>query len=442
MKLSQRLNRTFILLLILVISSSALTSIFTFSNSLMNYIHRQREIQFTNISSDLVNIARRENGLSNILLKNYVAENNILLKYYNNENQLISEFNGIENFLKYNEKSFATKRYALRDLENNNIGYLEISYIDNVYEYDESIKHFQIEIIQKYALIFIVSMIITSILIILFSKTVTDPITKIQDQTNQIRKRNYVNINKQFNVYELDQLSSNINYLSNTLRMQENYRADYARDIAHELRTPMTNLLLHLEGIRDDIIEPNEETINLLISEIKRLNSMIDNLEISFNNSEEMSKLDLEDIKLTELIENVASSFSPLMDEKNIKLIQKYDKDVIINTDKTKLTQILSNILSNAIKAVNTDGTGEISIIHKSFKNREVIRISDNGIGISKHDIEHIFDRFYRVDSARNTKAGGHGLGLSITKNYIDLLNYNITVSSTEGEGTEFVITI
>ena len=222
--------------------------------------------------------------------------------------------------------------------------------------------------------------------------------------------------------------------------MQEQYRSDYARDIAHELRTPITNLLLHLEGIHDEIIEADKDTIDLLLSEVKRINIMIDNLETSFNKSEEIMTLDIEEIDLSELVTTVSSSFLPLMNEKNIKLEKHYEDNNMIETDKNKMTQILMNIISNAIKAIEDEGLIEISI--DSFSNRYVIRISDNGIGMDDDEISQIFDRFYRVDNVRNTKVSGHGLGLSITKNFLDLLGYNISVNSTPKKGSEFIITI
>lgn len=440
MKLSQKLNRTFIIILIILISASAFTAIFTFNDSLLKYIQFQRQKEFTSISNDIVKIIEVENGLSNVLLKDYVSENNISIKYYNNDNKLISQFNGIENYENFSKNSFATQKFLLKDSFENNIGYLEISYIDNIYEYDNSVIEFRKEIMQKYAIIFIAAMMLTTLLIVVFSRNITIPITEIQEQTKKIRQGIFEKSGHRYNIYELDQLSADIDYLSTTLEMQDNFRSDYARDIAHELRTPMTNLLLHLEGIQDEIIEADEDTINLLISEIKRLNDMIDDLEVSFNNTKENSKLNLEKTSLKEILTNVSSSFTPLLDEKNITLIKSFDEDKIIETDKLKLTQILSNIISNAIKAV--ENNGEISIIHKSYKNRDVIRISDNGIGISKENIKHIFERFYRIDDARNTKQNGSGLGLAITKNYADLLNYRINVSSTEGKGTEFIITI
>lgn len=441
MKINQRINRSFIYLLVIVIFASATTSIYTLNSSLLSYIHTQRNKEFEAISTDISNIIQSDNNVNNFLLENYVSKNNIMLKYFDTKNKLLAEFNGIDNYTSYSKESLASQRYLLKNQSGQDIGSLEISYIDDIYEYDKSIKDFTTAIFQKYGLIFLISMVIASILTILVSRNITDPIREIQDQTKELRHKKYNKIDKRYNVYELDQLASDINYLSTTLEMQEQYRSDYAKDIAHELRTPMTNLLLHLEGIRDEIIEADPATISLLISEVKRLNTMIDNLQTSFTSTEEMAKLNLEKVNVVELLKNIAHSFQPLMEDKQIHFSQEFDKETIIETDRDKFVQIFSNLLSNAIKAVSEE-KGKISIVHKTFKNREVVRIIDNGVGISEEDQEHIFERFYRVDNARNTKLSGHGLGLAITKTYLDLLNYKVSINSSLGKGSEFIITI
>ena len=294
--------------------------------------------------------------------------------------------------------------------------------------------------VKNSALLFLGAILIASIITVFISKIITNPIVDIQKMAKNIRQKNYDLEQKEYNIYELDELSSDINYLAQTLKIQDKIRTDYASDIAHELRTPITNLMLHLEGIRDDVVEADEYTINVLLSEIYRMNALIDNLQVSFANSEKFTELTLEDVNLSQLIEQVTDSFKLSFAEKDISLELDLNEDTVINTDKSKLTQIFSNIISNSIKAV--DNNGNIKIIQKSLKNREVIRISDDGIGIDEEDLKHIFERFYRVDNVRNTKISGHGLGLSITKSFVDLLGYNLTVDSTVGKGTEFILTI
>ncbi len=440
MKLSSKLNKYFIILLIITILVSAFTSIYIFSNSFERFANIERKQKFDLISEDLNRISRLDDGLNPTILQIYAESEDIYIKVFDKYKKLVFEYDGIKRETRDKKLNFLKIKYNLVNQNNKAIGYLEIEYPDNIFEYDEGIRQFRKEMVRNFSLVFILLTILGSISILFVSKTITDPITYIKNQSNKIRNRNYDIQRKNFDIYELDELSADISYLATSLSLQDKYRLDYAKDIAHELRTPLTNLMLHLDGIKDDVIEADDDTVDLLLSETKRLSSMINNLEASFSSNENMTKLDIEKVDLSQLLKIVSSSFIPLIQEYNIELETYFVDDVEIDTDINKFKQVLSNIISNAIKAIETNG--KIIITQRHFKNREVISIEDNGVGIDKENIEHIFERFYRVDNVRNTKVSGHGLGLSIVKTYIDLLGYNISVNSTLGKGTEFIITI
>lgn len=440
MKLSSKLNKYFIILLVITIFVSAITSIFIFGNSFERFANIERKQKFDLLSEDLNHITQLEDGLNPSILQRYADTEEIYIKVYNYDRILLFEHDGINPATRNKNVKFLNAKYNLVNELNIPIGYLEIEYADNIFEYDENIYLFRREMIRNFTIIFIILMVIGSICILFVSKMITEPITYIKNQANQIRSRNYNIKRKEFDIYELDELSTDISYLATSLSLQEKFRSDYAHDIAHELRTPVTNLMLHLDGIKDEIIQPDKPTIDLLLSEIKRLSSMIDNLESTFNSSNSITELELTKIDIKNLLETISASFLPLMHENNIELETNFVDNIIIETDVNKLKQIISNILSNAIKAI--ENGGKIKLTHRNFKNRDVISIEDNGIGISKDNLEHIFERFYRVDNVRNTKVSGHGLGLSIAKTYIDLLGYNLSVNSELGKGTEFIITI
>ncbi|MFM1581796.1 HAMP domain-containing sensor histidine kinase [Helcococcus bovis] len=442
MNLSKKLNITFISLLIFVLMLSAFTSIYTFDNKLKYYLRIQRQTEFKQIKDDITEIIKTENDLNPFLLESYSKNKSILIKYYNKDNKLLLKYDNLDYEHNKNLRStdIVKSTYNIINANNQLAGTLEVSYIDNVYSYNKTMDVFQADIITQYVVIFIISIVIATILIVLLSKNITIPIKEIQDKTKKLIDKKYVTSDNKYDIYELDELSSNINYLSRSLKMQEQYRIDYSHDIAHELRTPITNLILHLEGIKDEIIEADKDTISMLLSETRRISSMIENLEITFNKKENFNELKVEEFDVVNLLENVSASFEPLLKEKNLKLIKIFDEGKIINSDYDKLTQIISNLISNAIKASNENG--KIEIIFQSFTNRVVITISDNGIGISKDDLPHIFERFYRVDNVRNTKVSGQGLGLAITKTYVELLGFKIDVNSELGKGTEFTITM
>ena len=440
MRFSERIKRSFIVVLVIILLATGISSSILFNNSLNNFLINQRQKEFSQIARDIQKLVHSKDTLTDYSLENYAINKNINITYFlKRDREYYRHYIGI-NSEKANNVNLVSEKYKLVNEENQEIGYLKISYIEDIFEYDQSLKEFYTNTIRNYSFIFILALILAYWATIYSNKSLNNSIVDIKEKTKKIRNKNY-NLNPvKYNIYELDELSGDINFLAKSLSMQEQYRSDYARDIAHELRTPITNLLLHLEGIHDEIIEADKDTIDLLLSEVKRINIMIDNLETSFNKSEEIMTLDIEEIDLSELVTTVSSSFLPLMNEKNIKLEKHYEDNIMIETDKNKMTQILMNIISNAIKAIEDEGLIEISI--DSFSNRYVIRISDNGIGMDDDEISQIFDRFYRVDNVRNTKVSGHGLGLSITKNFLDLLGYNISVNSTPKKGSEFIITI
>lgn len=440
MKLSSKLNKGMIILLTLLILSSVLTSIFLFNNSLESFANHERNKLFEQISKDIESFAQTDQGLNPIILDNYSKNQNLLIRLYGPDNNLIQEFDGLQSDMRNSQYALQTIRLDLVNYNQEAIGKLDISYVADVFAFDESIQNFRYEIVRNYTILFLAFLLLGSIYVIVFSKKITEPINDLKSKANKLRQRNYKLESKNYNIYEIDQLSSDIDYLATTLHNQDKLRTDYAHDIAHELRTPLTNLLLHLEGIKDEVIEADQHTLDLLLAETQRLNKMIDNLEVSFNNSEKLLEINLEDVEIEDLLENVTSSFLPLMNERNIEVNYIFSKENTIYTDRDKLSQIITNLLSNAIKAV--DNGGKIDIIHQAHINRDVIIISDNGVGISQDNIEHIFERFFRVDNVRNTKVSGHGLGLSITKTFADLLGYKISVNSKEGKGSEFIITI
>lgn len=442
MKIRQKLQKSYIILIIIVIFVASLSSLFIFQRSLNSYIEESRSKEFNQIATEISELSQLQTGFNTVFLSNYVKDKTINLTFYNPNNQVVAQFIGLEpnndDHIKY-----INKTYVLIDKKSDKnliTGYLKITYAEDILVYDQSTNEFYREITINSTILFIIALLIASIVAIIISKNLTDPIIDLQKKAKQIRDKDYNLENKTYNIYELDELSRDMNYLSNSLQEQEEIRINYSNDIAHELRTPITNLMLHLEGIRDDIIDADKETVELLISEIYRINGLINNLESTFNSQKTDDKIIIEKICLSELLNNILSSFSISINNKNIKVNKSLIKESFIESDRNKLTQIFSNLISNAIKAV--DNEGEISITQKSYKNREIIIIADNGIGMSQDDIEKIFDRFYRVDNVRNTKVSGHGLGLSITKTFVDLLGYNLTVNSTLNKGSEFILTI
>lgn len=438
MKLSNKILYYFTISIFIVIILSVLITSITFRATIDSYLEAQVNEQFTKIANDISSIYSIGPTLDNRSLAYYSENQNINIKVYDNTDSLIAEFYGLqENEIP--EKRLVSKEFALVNAAGVKIGNIQISYFENLYLYNQSINNFYVSMARSYAIIIIISLIMGVLIVMFFSKRIVSPISEMNEFTKKLKSGEYNSYNKNYNTYELDELSRNLNYLSNTLSLQENYRVNYAQDIAHELRTPLTNLLLHLEGIRDEIIGTDPQVINLLISEVNRLNSMVNNLQISFNDGDKKLELDMQFVNVAQLIEQAVASFKPKFEDKEINISINCPENFNMLLDRDKFIQVINNLISNAIKAV--DNNGNITITGSKFKNRSVINIKDDGAGIDKTNIKHIFERFYRVDNDRNRKTGGHGLGLTITKTFIELMGGNIRVNSIVGKGTEFIIT-
>lgn len=283
------------------------------------------------------------------------------------------------------------------------------------------------------------SLIIGFLLAIILSTNISKPIVEMNDFTVKIKEGIYESLDdEESDIREISNLQNNINFLSKSLKRQEDIRMRYAQDISHELRTPLTNLKLYIEALDDGVMEFDETTVQSLNGEINRLQVLIDGLKDSFNESVEMGKLNLEEVNISDMLNEIANGFMANFINRNISLSKEIEPDIFLVTDRNKLLQVIQNILTNAIKAIGRDGNIKIKL--SEYKQKVFIEITDDGIGIDSDKLDMIFERFYRIDDSRNTKTNGVGLGLAISKNFVEALNGKIDVKSKINEGTSFIL--
>ena len=260
------------------------------------------------------------------------------------------------------------------------------------------------------------------------------------DATDKIREGNLDiridNVDK--STYETDQLSNSINYLVSTLEKEDTLRKRLTSDMAHEIRTPLTTLQSTIEAFLYGVWEPTEERLESCHEEIIRLSKLVEKLENITRLEEEKIDLKIEKFKLNDEVMQIVDLLKPQYENKNIKLDLKYSEEIIINSDKDKIKQIIINLLSNAFNYTNEGGNVEIDL--KKREDKVSISVRDNGIGISNEDLPFIFERFYRVDKARDRKTGGTGIGLTIIKALVDSLGGTIDVRSRLGKGSVFIV--
>lgn len=265
------------------------------------------------------------------------------------------------------------------------------------------------------------------------------PITKTAEIAQQISNGDYnIRLENETNTRELNMLLSSMNHMANSLSRQEQYRKQLTADVAHELRTPLAALRSHLEAMSEGLWEPTAERLNGCVEEVKRLSSLVVDLDGLAKLEQENFRLKKIEANLLEIVENVCGNFEKEADNKNISiLVDGVSSNILVDRD--RIVQVITNLLSNAIKY--TPEGGKINVWIKDDIDRGVVMIEDNGIGISQKDLPYIFERFYRTDQSRNRKTGGAGIGLTIARSIVEAHKGKITVESNEG-GSKFTVVL
>jgi two-component system, OmpR family, phosphate regulon sensor histidine kinase PhoR len=245
---------------------------------------------------------------------------------------------------------------------------------------------------------------------------------------------------------EIDKFARDKKLEIETLKVREQYRKEFFGNVSHELKTPLFTvqgyILTLLDGamnekkIREKYLERASKGVERLVYIVNDLD-MITKLEIG-----DLS-LNIENFDIVEMVKNVFEMFEMRANEKKITLTFDidYPKPILVNADKERIQQVLINLIVNSIKYGREKGTTEVSI-ENLIKNKVIVRITDNGIGIGKSDLPRLFERFYRVDKSGSRTEGGSGLGLSIVKHIIEAHDEKIYVESEFGVGSEFSFTL
>lgn len=227
---------------------------------------------------------------------------------------------------------------------------------------------------------------------------------------------------------------------------EERERRLFVSNVSHELRTPLTSVKSYLEALDEGALsEPvAPDFIKVSLDETNRMMRMVTDLLHLSRIDNATSNLDVELINFTAFITFILNRFDQIRgqdEEKKYELVRDYPiTSVWIEIDTDKMTQVIDNILNNAIK-YSPDG-GKITVTMKTTDDQMILSISDQGLGIPKQDLPRIFDRFYRVDRARSRAQGGTGLGLSIAKEIIKQHKGFIWAKSEYGKGSTFTIVL
>jgi heavy metal sensor kinase len=239
---------------------------------------------------------------------------------------------------------------------------------------------------------------------------------------------------------ELERLSVSLNRMIERLDQAFQHINRFSADASHELRTPLTILQLELEEIAQShrLNPPLTDQIGSALEETHRMSHIVENLLVISRLDAGEVKMDKTRLDLGHLAASTAEQMRLLAEEKSILLRSNVATGIFVEGDRSRLQQVIVNLVANAIKYTQEGGEVEISV--RGDEGAAVLEVSDNGAGISAHALPHVFERFYRADKARSRNSGGAGLGLAIVKAICTAHGAEIRVSSQEGHGSRFYV--
>ncbi|MGR7813073.1 sensor histidine kinase [Lacinutrix undariae] len=245
---------------------------------------------------------------------------------------------------------------------------------------------------------------------------------------------------------EIDKYAKDKKLEIETLKVREEYRKEFLGNVSHELKTP----LFTVQGYLETLIDGAQNNQEIREKYLERANKGVERLIYIVRDLDMITKLEVGDLSLNvdvfdivELVDSVFELLEMKAAKKRITLTfdMEYKQPILVNGDKERIQQVLTNLIVNSIKYGREKGTTEVSI-ENLIKNKVIVRVTDNGEGIEKVNIPRLFERFYRVDKSGSRKEGGSGLGLAIVKHIIEAHDEKIYIESEFGVGSEFSFTL
>ena len=286
-----------------------------------------------------------------------------------------------------------------------------------------------------------VAIAIALLLTFVLSRRITSPIGALAKAARRLGRGDLSQRVQLRGEGEVAALGQAFNSMAADLEHAEQLRRNMVADVAHELRTPLSNIQGYLEAIRDRVIKPDAATIHSLSEETALLSRLVNELqELSLAEAGEL-KLVYQAEDITKLVKQAVTPWQPKVTAKEISLsLDLPDNLPLVNIDWQRVNQVLHNLLENAVAYTHKGGTINVAAITRG--DWVEVSVSDTGEGIPAEDLPHIFERFYRVDKSRARATGGSGLGLTIAKRLVEAHGGTITAQSELGKGSRFSFTL
>lgn len=277
---------------------------------------------------------------------------------------------------------------------------------------------------------------------IFFSILLTKPFRKMENEIVEIQN-GFKDELKILDYAETEAISTRFNQLFGRMKVIDESREEFVSNVSHELKTPLTSMKVladSLNGQEDVPVELYKEFMNDIGNEIDRETKIINDLLSLVKMNRSAVDLNISSVNINDLLGLILKRLRPIAEKQHIELVLESFRPVSAEVDEVKLTLAFTNLIENGIKYNKPDGWVHVTLNadHQYF----YVKVEDSGIGIPEDALEHIFERFYRVDKSHSREIGGTGLGLAIARSSILMHRGAIKVFSIEGEGTVFNVRI
>lgn len=356
--------------------------------------------------------------------------------------QTLEKVNSVEEYQEYGkfngvyDKMYYTVGRAIKLNDNSAvIGYLFCSISA------DTISSLVYKIVQMFLIACLFSVILSCIIIYVTTSYLSRPLKQMSKAAKSFGQGDFSARITYHSSDEIGNLAKSFNQMADSLAELENTRVNFIANVSHELKTPMTTIGGFIDGILDGTIDKKDEDkyLKLVSDEIKRLSRLVRAMLNVARIEAGQTEINFTDIDIRDLVITTLFNFENVIEDKKIEVrgLEQMPKILVLG-DKDLTHQIVYNLIDNAVKFCNEGGYLEFTV--DTELNLAKIHIKNSGKGISRNELNHIFDRFYKTDKSRSLDKNGVGLGLHIVKSLIDMQKGTITVGSVDGQYTEFII--
>jgi signal transduction histidine kinase len=283
------------------------------------------------------------------------------------------------------------------------------------------------------------AVVVATLFALFLARGITRPVQRMMEATRRMAAGDYRERVAVASSDELGQLAAALNEMAAGLERVEGLRRELVANVAHELRTPLAGLEGYLEGITDGVFEPTPETLARMRAETARLRRLVEDLTALSHLESGQWRLERRPVQLAHVAATVEDALRPQVERQGVRLRVTVDDGLPrVLGDADRLAQVLTNLLSNALRF--TPPGGQVTVEGWPERDSVCLAVRDTGSGIAPHDLPHIFERFYRADRARAQATGGSGIGLAIAKHIVEAHGGTVSVQSAPGQGTRFEV--